>query len=219
MTHSANLIAIVALLLVGCMPSAQLGAERAPDISSDKKQTVVERANELYHSQEDLVLGNPAGKVAIVEFFDYNCGYCKRALPEMAKLIESDDDVRVIIKEFPILGEGSLFAAKAALASAKQGKYKVLFDALNASMANKNETSVLQVAADVGIDVDKLKKDMQGPAVSRVLSTNRAIARSHSIDGTPSFIIGDSVLQGFTSYKTLSKQIVLTRARGGCEVC
>jgi protein-disulfide isomerase len=169
--------------------------------------------------QDDLVLGNPAGKVAIVEFFDYNCGYCKRALPEVAKLIESDDDVRVIIKEFPILGEGSLFAAKAALASAKQGKYKVLFDALNASTANKNETSVLQVAADVGIDVDQLEKDMQGPAVSRVLSTNRAIARAHSIDGTPSFIIGDSVLQGFTSYTTLSERIVLTRARGGCKVC
>lgn len=209
----------MALLLVGCMPSTHLDAERAPNISSAENGTIVERANELYHSQEDLELGNPAGKVAVVEFFDYNCGYCKRALPEVEKLIDSDDDVRVIIKEFPILGEGSLFAAKAALASAQQGKYKAFYHALNASKANKNETSVLQVASEVGIDVDRLKNDMQSPVVSGVLSENRALARSLSINGTPSFVIDDSVLQGFASYKRLSEQIVAARANGGCKIC
>src|SRR5215216_4808906 len=107
--------AIVTLFLAHCAPSSQLNLDQTSSVSNSEKQPTAEITNELFHSPDDLVLGNPVAKMTVVEFFDYNCGYCKRALPEVAKLIESDRDVRVVLKEFPVLGPGSLFAAKAAL--------------------------------------------------------------------------------------------------------
>lgn len=177
------------------------------------------KATELYHSPDDLVLGNPMGKVTVVEFFDYNCGYCRKALPEVAKLIQSDNDVRVVIKEFPVLGQGSLFAAKAALASAQQGKYAAFHSALNAARVTKNETSVLQVAEGVGIDVNKLKADMENPTIHNVIQANLTLAKFLSIDGTPAFVFDDVVVNGFASFDTLSEHIAAIRRNGGCKVC
>ena len=214
MTRGTLVFAIGALLSVGCTPSAKLESEQASEVSTaGEDQTVSERASELYHSPEDLVLGNPSGEVTVVEFFDYNCGYCRRALPEVEKLLRSNNDARVVIKEFPVLGQGSVFAAKAALASAQQGKYAAFHHALNAAKTNLNEASVLQIAAEVGIDTGQLRKDMQSETVARVLSKNRAIAQSLSINGTPSFVIDGVVLQGYASYKTLAEHIAAPRAK------
>src|SRR5215218_4653927 len=100
----------------------ELEHRQAVEAQTATKKKIGERAKEIYRASGDLVLGNPKGKITVVEFFDYNCGYCKKAIPEVEKLIQSDKDVRVVIKEFPILGPGSVFAAKAALASRSQGK-------------------------------------------------------------------------------------------------
>jgi protein-disulfide isomerase len=201
------------------MPFDDSSLQQASDVSNGVEQTIAEKANELYHSPVDLVLGNPMGRVTVIEFFDYNCGYCRRALPEVAKLIRSDNDVRVVIKEFPVLGQGSVFAAKAALASAQQGKYAAFHNALNAAPTAKNEASVLQVAEKVGIDVDKLRKDMDSPIVGEKIRTNQNIAKSLSIDGTPSFVIDEIIVAGFASFSTLSEHIAAIRRNGGCKVC
>jgi protein-disulfide isomerase len=183
------------------------------------KATIVEKAEEIYRAGEDLVLGNPKGKITVVEFFDYNCGYCKRAIPEVAKLIESDKDVRVVIKEFPILGAGSVFAAKAALASRAQGKYVEFHHALTAMEGVKDETSVMQAAQQIGMDVEKLKTDMEAKGVVEVIRRNYSLAEALSINGTPSFIIGDTLEPGFVSFDVLAQHVSTLRQNGGCKIC
>jgi protein-disulfide isomerase len=183
------------------------------------KETITERAKEIYRAGEDLVLGNPQGKITVVEFFDYNCGYCKRAIPEVAKLIESDKDIKVVIKEFPILGAGSVFAAKAALASREQGKYAEFHDALTAIEGVKDETSVMQAAQQVGLDIEKLKTDMEAKEVIEVIRRNYSLAEALSINGTPSFIIGDTLEPGFVSYDVLAQHVSTLRQNGGCKIC
>jgi protein-disulfide isomerase len=183
------------------------------------KKTIGERAKEIYQSEEDLVLGNAAGEVAVVEFFDYNCGYCKRAIPEIAKLIQSDKNVRVIIKEFPILGAGSIIAAKAALASRLQGKYAEFHVALTALEGVKDEESVVQVAKQLGLDVTKLKTDMESDGVAEVIRRNYSLAEALSISGTPSFIIDDALEPGYVSFDVLAQHIATVRQNGGCKLC
>jgi protein-disulfide isomerase len=212
MIRRASVAAIAMLLLIHCTPSNQLDLE---PVSSDENQAIAERANELFHSPDDLVFGNPAAKITVVEFFDYNCGYCKRALPEIENLIKTDKDVRVVIKEFPVLGQGSLFAAKAALASGLQGKYVAFHHALNATRAAKNEVSVMQVAKRVGLDVHKLRQDMESPKVEKALQSNEAVAKALSISGTPTFVFEDTVFAGFASFDTLSEHVAALRRKGG----
>jgi protein-disulfide isomerase len=197
----------------------ELGRRQTVEAQAKTKQTISERAKEIYRASEDLVLGNPAGKVTVVEFFDYNCGYCKRALPEIAKLIESDKDVRVVIKEFPILGSGSVFAAKAALASGMQGKYAEFHNALTTIEGVKDETSVMQAAQEIGLDVGKLKTDMETEAVVNVIRTNYSLAESLSINGTPSFVIDDILEPGYVSFDVLAKHVSTVRQNGGCKIC
>jgi protein-disulfide isomerase len=183
------------------------------------KKTISERAKEIYQAEEDLVLGNAAGEVAVVEFFDYNCGYCKRAIPEIEKLIQSDKNVRVIIKEFPILGAGSIIAAKAALASRLQGKYAEFHAALTALDGVKDEESVMQVAKQLGLDAAKLKADMESDAVAEVIRRNYSLAEALSINGTPSFIIDDALEPGFVSFDVLAQHVATIRQNGGCKLC
>jgi protein-disulfide isomerase len=183
------------------------------------KVTITERAKEIYRAEEDLVLGNPEGKITVVEFFDYNCSYCKRAIPEVAKLIESDKDIKFVIKEFPILGAGSVFAAKAALASRAQGKYAEFHHALTAMEGVKDETSVMQAAQQVGMDVEKLKTDMEAKGIVEVIRRNYSLAEALSINGTPSFIIGDTLEPGFVSFDVLAQHVSTLRQNGGCKIC
>jgi protein-disulfide isomerase len=197
----------------------ELERRQAAEAALKTKEAIKQKAREIYQSSEDLVLGNPAGKVTMVEFFDYNCGYCKRALPEVAKLIEANDDLKVVIKEFPILGPGSTYAAKAALASRKQGKYVEFHHALNAMEGVKDETSVLKTAQEVGLDIDKLKQDMETDEVLNVIRRNYGLAEALAINGTPSFVIDDTLEPGFVPFDVLTKHVLAVRQNGGCKVC
>jgi protein-disulfide isomerase len=134
----------------------------------------------------------------------------------VAKLIESDQDVRVVIKEFPVLGPGSVFAAKAALASARQGKYREFHTALNGMRGAANQTSVLRVAKEVGLDVAKLQTDMETEAVAEVI---RSIAQSLSIGGTPTFLFDDTIEPSYASYEVLARHVAAIRRNGGCRLC
>ena len=197
----------------------ELERRQVVEAQAATKQKIGERADEIYRSPGDLVLGNPSGKVTVVEFFDYNCGYCKRAIPEVEKLIQADNDVRVVIKEFPILGPGSVFAAKAALASRNQGKYNEFHQALTDLEGVKDETSVMQVAQQVGLDAEKLKTDMESEAVTGVIRRNYSLAESLSINGTPSFIIDETLEPGFVQFDVLARHVSAVRQNGGCRVC
>ena len=207
------LLAAITLLVFDCAPSGQLELDQHGNNQRTSEQSIADSATALHQSPSDLVLGNPDAHTTVVEFFDYNCSFCRRAQPEVTKLLSSDADVRVVIKELPVMGSGSLFAAKAALASARQEKYAQFHDALNRSNVPKNETTVLKVADEIGIDIGKLKEDMQDPAIAEVLSSNRVLAKSLSVSGTPSFIIGDVVLPGFASYKKLREHVASARGK------
>jgi len=180
--------------------------------------TIRERGEALYRGEHDLVAGNPDGSVTMVEFFDYNCGYCKRAMSDVLALIESDDDLRVVFKEWPILGEGSRFAARAALASRKQGKYWEFHQALMATRS-VDETTTLEVAERIGLDVDQLKADMEAPEVAAVIEGNMQLASAFGIQGTPAFFVDDQMIPGAVGHEALAQVIGEVREAGGCSIC
>ncbi len=157
------------------------------------------------------VIGNPEGDVTIVEFFDYNCPYCKRAAPDVKLLIDFDQNVRVVYREWPILSEGSTFAARAALAARKQGKYEAFHWALMELRGRAEEASVLQAAADLGMDLEQLKADMAAPEVDEHIQTSMNLARLLGFNGTPSFVIGDNLVPGLVGIDELQRLVAETR--------
>jgi protein-disulfide isomerase len=195
--------------------------KRRQDESEAKAQSLAisENATRIFRSEADLVAGNPAGKVTMVEFFDYNCGYCKRAFPDVIKMIDADKDLRVVMKEFPILGPGSTFAARAALASKKQGKYWEYHSALMAHEGRMDEAAALAVAGQVGLDVGKLKQDMDSPDISAALDANMQLAEALSIQGTPAFIVDKTLIPGAIGFEGLTAAVKDVRDQGGCQVC
>lgn len=162
---------------------------------------------ESLHDADAPSAGNPKGDVTVVEFFDYNCGYCKRALPDVLHLIESDKNVRVVLRDLPILGETSLLAAKWALAAHLQGKY---FDFHKALMSHNGpiDTGALErIGKTVGLDVEKLRKDAEGEDVKKRLDKDGEIARSIGITGTPAFIVNDDIARGAVGYDGLKQAV------------
>lgn len=151
--------------------------------------------------------GNPKGDVTVVEFFDYNCGYCKRVLPMVQALLEKDKNVRVVLKDFPILGPASDAAAKWALAAQKQDKYFEFHRTLMDSKEPINDESLQKVAAGVGMDVNQAKKDVEGTAILLQIEKNRALAGKLGLSGTPAFIIGDEIIPGAISLEQMQGKI------------
>lgn len=141
------------------------------------------------------VLGNPDGDVTIVEFFDYNCPFCKQAAPILKALIEQDNGVRLVYREWPILSEGSVFATRAALASREQGKYEEFHWALM-DLPRANESSVLRAAESIGLDIEKLLIDMEAPEIDEHIALSMRLTQELGFQGTPSFVIGDAVAPG-----------------------
>ena len=187
---------------------------------ANRAQSVIkENAASIFRSDKDLVAGNPNGSITMVEYFDYNCGYCKRAMPDVLKLVDQDKDLKVVMKEFPILGPGSTFAARAALASKKQGKYWEFHLALMRQRGSVTEKSTLKVAEKVGLDVERLKQDMQSPEIEQTLGANMSVAQSLGINGTPAFIIDDKLIPGAVGFETLAGTVEQVRDAGGCKIC
>jgi protein-disulfide isomerase len=179
------------------------------------KRTIAERGEEILNDPAAPVGGNPAGDVTVVEFFDYNCPYCCRVAPTVTELEEADPDLRLVYKEFPILGPGSQFAARAALASRRQGKYVPFHNALMQATDQVTEDIVMETAREVSLDTEQLRADMQDPAIQEAIGRNLQLASALGITGTPSFIIGDEVVPGAVDLRTL--QSLIARARRGQE--
>lgn len=146
--------------------------------------------NSLFHQANDPVAGNPKGGVTIVEFFDYQCSHCVDMAPVVQSIIRSNWNVRVVFKEFPIRGPMSDFAARAALAANKQGKYYDFNHALMLANQPLTEESIMTIAKDVGLNVEKLKKDMDSASIKNQIRANDKLAESLKITGTPAFFIG-----------------------------
>jgi len=182
-------------------------------------KSIIENADAVFRSEHDYVAGNPDGKVTMVEFFDYNCSFCKRAMNDVLKLMETDKDLRMVMKEFPILGPGSVYAARAALASKKQDKYWDFHLAMLKSKGALNQAKVDAIATSIGIDVDKLKADMDAPEVAKAIGEAHALADKMGIRGTPAFVIADQLIPGALGYEALRQRIASVRENPTCKVC
>jgi protein-disulfide isomerase len=192
----------------------------AKDEAERTKQLVAENAKEIYRHPDAPVAGNPKGDITVVEFFDYNCGYCKRGFHNIRELIEKDGNVRVVFKELPILSKDSEDAAKIALAARAQGKYWELHQALIESKGRVTEASALEAAGKLGLDVEKLKADKESDAVKAELARVEALARKMNITGTPHFLVGNEAIGGAPEdlLDMLTAKIAALR-QTGCAYC
>ncbi len=166
---------------------------------------------DVFQDQDSPVGGNPNGNVTLVEFFDYNCPYCRTMAPLMEKAEASDPQLRIVYKGFPILSAGSVFAAKAALAANRQGKYVAFHRALHQGRGQVDEAKVLEVARTLDLNVARMKADMQDAAIERMLETNNKLAQALHITGTPGFVAGDEVWTGATDFNGL--QALISKGR------
>ena len=197
-----------------------LEAKMEKEQAEKLKTFMSQNAKDIYRGANSSVAGDPNGDITVVEFFDYNCGYCKRGMPEVQKLIQNDKRVRVVFKELPILSKGSEDAARAALAAKRQGKYWEFHQAMLSNKGQANEASSLKVAESIGLDVAKLKTDMAGKDVADELESMKALAKKMGISGTPHFLVGDRSIPGAPEDLHEQLQTLVTDFRkAGCNYC
>jgi protein-disulfide isomerase len=199
-------------LIMESVDTYQRKSMQAREASADAD--VKKNKDALTRDSSSPEAGDPAGDVTVVEFFDYNCHFCKGAFPAVQTLLEKDKKLRIVFKEFPILGPSSETAAKWALAAQKQKKYF----AFHAAMMNNKEPisdSLLEkVAKSVGMDVDKAKMDLSSPDILVQLEKNRTLANELDISGTPAFVIGDDISRGAIPEDAMEQKISDLRAAG-----
>ncbi len=196
--------------------AAQVFDERQRATATNELAVAI-RSNgaEILNSPTSPVTGNPLGDVTIVEFFDYNCPYCRAALPLLAEAMAADPGIRLVHKEWPILGAGSEFAALAALASVRQGQYPAFHQAMMGYSGAINETSTLEIARTLSLDLDQLRRDMEDAALRTEIERNFVLSGALRITGTPSFVVGDEIIRGLVDLEALQLAIARARAAGG----
>ena len=196
-------------VLIDALREAEAKANSDADVKA--AQVLRDRRHEVFDDPATPVGGNPQGDVTVVEFFDYRCPYCKQVQPALQKLLDQDRKLRFVYKEFPVLGEQSDIAAHAALAARLQGRYDAFHNAMMAAKGQISEEVVYRVAGSVGLDVDRLKRDMTDPEIERALSANRALAKALELRGTPGFIIGDHIVPGAIDLDALKTMVADAR--------
>lgn len=178
---------------------------------------ITANAKDIFNNPASPVIGNPQGNVSIVEFMDYQCPHCKDMEPIMNELIKDDSQLRVIYKELPIFGANSEYAASAALASVKQGKFAALHNALLKDQNPLTQDEVLKVAKSVGVDTAQMEKDMKDPTIAQQLKDNLKLAQSLNLMGTPAIIVANrdgsknSFIPGTTTKADLQQLITQMR--------
>ena len=192
----------------------QAAEDKIKGESRDKAaQALTTRRREIFDDPETPVGGNPKGDVSLVEFFDYRCPYCKQVEPALEALLGEDSQLRFVYKEFPVLGADSVTASKAALAAKKQGKYDAFHRAMMTLKGQINEAAVFKTAESVGLDVERLKRDIASPEVARALKVNTDLAEALDIRGTPAFVIGDEIVPGAIDLASLKQMIATARKK------
>jgi len=179
------------------------------------KAAIKQYSEALFSSPRQVVLGNPNGNVTFVEFFDYNCGYCKRAMDDMLTLLKDDPKLKVVLKEFPVLGPGSVEAAQVAVAVRMQDKtgkkYLEFHQKLLGARGEANKARALAVVKDIGLDMARLDKDMASPEVKATLQESFKLAEALGLNGTPSYVIGDNVVVGAVGLEALREKVNTSR--------
>jgi protein-disulfide isomerase len=191
---------------------AYAGKLRA-DQEKARDQAVANKASALLDDPMTQVIGNPKGDVAVIEFFDYTCPYCKAVEPRLRALLDADSNVKLIVKEFPILRPESLVASKAALASVRQGKYTAYHQAMMAFKGRLDAAMIFEIAKDTGLDVERLKKDMDAPEIAGEIIANFNLARSLRIVDTPTFIVDGHILTEPSGTIDFPKTVAAARAK------
>jgi protein-disulfide isomerase len=190
--------------------------KRQQAAEAEKHRTAVAEHNAtIFNSPHQVVLGNPQGNVAMVEFFDYNCGFCKRALPDMLTLLKTDPDLKFVLKEFPVLGEGSVEAAHVAVAARMQDvtgkKYIEFHQKLLGGRGPADKARALAVAKEVGFDVARIEKDMNSDEVKKTIDEDMKLADALGVNGTPSYVVGNEVVVGAVGLDALKEKIAAER--------
>jgi protein-disulfide isomerase len=175
------------------------------------QQAIARHKAELVNDPGTPVGGNPSGDVTIVEFFDYHCGYCKRAHPTMQSVVKGDPKVRVAYKQMPILTPNSRIAAAGALAAAKQGKYMEMHNAMMEARGEITRERVLQIAGGLKLDTDRLARDMAAPEINQQIDRSLELAKALGIDGTPAFVIGNKVIPGAVDASVITAAVAEAR--------
>jgi protein-disulfide isomerase len=180
-----------------------------------QQAAIIKAASRLTGDPGTQILGNPQGDVTIIEFFDYQCPYCKADEPAVEQLLKDDHGIRLILKEFPILSPASLVGAKAALAVVPQGKYQALHQALLAHKGHLDVAQIDDIAKDAGVDIERMHKDMLAPDIADAIIGNLNLARALKITGTPGFIVGTKILSSPSSEDDFKKAVAEARAAKG----
>ncbi len=184
------------------------------DADEAARQAIAAQQGALMADPSSPVGGNPKGDVTIVEFFDYRCPYCKEVEPSLERLLKEDGKLRIVYKEFPILGPASVYAARVALAARAQGKYDEFHRTMMAVKGSIDEDIVRRTASSVGIDVTKIGATLEDEGISRIIKSNFSLAEALEIDGTPAFIVGDALLPGAADIDTLRQAVAKVRKGG-----
>ncbi len=191
-----------------------MDARQKQEAEARAAQALATHRQSLERDPADAVTGNPNGDVTLVEFFDYRCGYCKQAASAVAAAVSEDGKVRLVHKQLPILGPASVLAARAAVAAQSQGKFPLFHDALMAERRQLDEAGLIDLAKRVGLDGDRLRRDMNTPDTEAKIQKSLTLAQTLEIRGTPAFIIGGDLIPGAVDVETLKSLIAKTRAGG-----
>jgi len=179
---------------------------------------LVKLYDEIYNDPDNIVLGNPDGDVTLVEFFDYNCPFCKQVMPHIPALIDADPNLRIIFKEFPILGEDSIDATRISIAMYKMGaNYWEFHERLYTERGKINNQKALNIAKDMGVLITELEKLAASDDVTRIIQNSYAIAQALNINGTPAFIIGNEIIPGAVELEGLQVRIENMRKCGKAQ--
>ena len=198
------------------MEAVAILQRQGADAQAQAQAQVLEDERDLLEQDPNApVLGNPDGDVTIVEFFDYNCPYCRQVKPEIEALLAADPNVRLVYREWPILGEGSVFAARAALAAREQDLYEEFHWALMGMNGRAEEAAVMRVAEEVGLDLVQLRRDMAAPEIEEHIATSMRLSQALGFNGTPSFVIGEALVPGLVEQEQL--QALVAKVRDGSE--
>src|SRR5436309_4755530 len=193
----------------------ELNKRQAAAEAEKHEASITQNADALFNSPRGVTLGNKDGDVAFVEFFDYNCGYCKRAMSDMLDIMKSEPKLKVVLKEFPVLGQGSVEAAQVAVAVRMQDpsgkKYLDFHQRLLGGRGQADKAHAIAAAKEAGLDTARIEKDLASPEVRATLEENYKLAEAMGMNGTPSYVIGNQVVVGAVGVDTLREKIGVAR--------
>jgi protein-disulfide isomerase len=194
--------------------SAELDKRKQLAEAEKAKSAIKNHSETLFNSARQVTVGNGGGDVTLVEFFDYNCGYCKRALADLTTIMKDDGKLRVVLKEFPVLGPGSVEAARVAVAVRMQDKGKKYFDfhqRLLNGRGQADKARALAAAKEAGFDVARIEKDMNSDEVKVSLEESMKLAEALGLNGTPSYVVGEDVVVGAVGLDALKQKVNIAR--------